>query len=132
MRRALRTAQLAGFDKPQVTDLLKEFDYGEYEGLTTQQIHAANPTWELYSDGCPDGESPEEVYARAERFIDLVRRDNQGRALAFAHGHILRAVAVAWIDASITVATNLQLDVATLSILRDADRGRVIALWNES
>jgi broad specificity phosphatase PhoE len=132
MRRALRTAQLAGFEEPHVTDLLKEFDYGEYEGLTTQQIHVANPTWELYNDGCLGGESPEEVYARAERFIDLVRREDQGRALAFAHGHILRAVAVAWIDASITVATNLQLDVATLSILRDADHGRVIALWNES
>jgi broad specificity phosphatase PhoE len=132
MQRALRTAQLAGFEKPQVTDLLKEFDYGEYEGLTTEQIHAANPTWDLFNDGCPGGESPDEVYARAERFIDLVRRDNEERALAFAHGHILRVVAVAWIDVSITIATNLQLDVATLSILRDADRGRVIALWNES
>ena len=132
MRRALRTAQLAGFERPQLTDLLKEFDYGEYEGLTTQQIHAGNPSWELYNDGCPGGESPDEVYTRAQRFIDLVTGKKERRALAFAHGHILRAVAVAWIEATVTVATNLELDVATISILRDADHGRVIALWNES
>jgi probable phosphoglycerate mutase len=130
MQRARRTAQLAGFVDPQVTDLLREFDYGTYEGLTTEQIHEANPSWELFDDGCPGGESPDEVYARALRFIDLVTHKQGTRALAFAHGHIIRAIAVAWIDASITVATKLQLDVATLNMLRDADRGRVIALWN--
>jgi broad specificity phosphatase PhoE len=132
MQRALRTAQLAGYDDPAVTDLLKEFDYGSYEGLTTREIHAADPEWELYRDGCPHGESPAQVYARAQRFIDLVKSEREGRALAFAHGHILRAVAVAWIGADIMVAANLQLDVATLDILRDADHGRVIALWNAS
>jgi broad specificity phosphatase PhoE len=130
MQRALQTAELAGFPNPQVTDLLKEFDYGTYEGLTTEQIHQANPTWDLYDDGCPGGESPDDVYTRAQRFIELVTRNHDSRALAFGHGHILRAIAVAWIDADIGVATNLQLDVATLNILRDADRGRVIALWN--
>lgn len=132
MQRALRTAQLAGFTDAQVTDLLKEFDYGTYEGLTTEQIHQANPGWELYDDGCPGGESPDDVYARAQRFIDLVIGSNANRVLAFGHGHILRAIAVAWIDADIGVATNLQLDVATLNLLRDADHGRVIALWNAS
>jgi probable phosphoglycerate mutase len=132
MQRALRTAQLAGFEHPQVTDLLKEFDYGEYEGLTTGQIRDRHPGWDLYRDGCPGGESAAQVYARAQRFIELVRTHGEGRALAFAHGHILRAVAVAWISATITVATNLQLDVATLNILRDGDHGRVIALWNAS
>ncbi|HKC18747.1 MAG TPA: histidine phosphatase family protein [Candidatus Dormibacteraeota bacterium] len=132
MQRALRTAQLAGFEHPEITDLLQEFDYGEYEGLTTEQIRAKDPGWDLYRDGCPGGESPTEVYARAERFIALVAKLGEERALAFAHGHILRAVAVAWISASITVATNLQLDVATLNILRDGDHGRVIVLWNAS
>lgn len=130
LQRAARTAQLAGFEHPRVTDLLKEFDYGEYEGLTTSQIRAANPSWELFEDGCPGGESPDEVYARAQRFIELLEREKRTRALAFAHGHIIRAVAVAWIDVSITVAASLQLDVAALNILRDADHGRVIALWN--
>jgi probable phosphoglycerate mutase len=132
MQRALRTAQLARFEDLQVTDLLEEFDYGMYEGLTTQQIHEKNSTWELFKDGCPGGESPDEVYTRARRFIDLAIQHKGTRALAFAHGHIIRAIAVAWINASITLATNLQLDVAALNIVRDGDHGRVIALWNET
>jgi len=130
MQRALRTAQLAGYERPHVTPLLKEFDYGRYEGLTTRQIQESHPGWELYRDGCPHGESPAQVYARAGRFIDLVLGRGEGRVLAFGHGHILRAIAVAWISADIDVATHLQLDVATVDILRAADHGRVIALWN--
>jgi broad specificity phosphatase PhoE len=130
MRRALRTAEVAGFEHPQITPLLKEFDYGRYEGLTTRQIRESDPGWDLFRDGCPNGESPDQVYARATRFIDLATSQGEGRALAFGHGHILRAIAVAWISADITVATHLQLDVATLSILSDADHGRVIGLWN--
>ena len=130
MQRARRTAELAGFEHPEITDFLQEADYGRYEGLTTQQIHESNPDWELYRDGCPGGETPAQLYARAQRFVDLVTSRERARALAFSHGHILRAIAVAWIAAGIRVATGLQLDVATLSILRDADRGRVIALWN--
>src|SRR2546426_267852 len=132
MQRARRTAELAGFDDPQVTSLLQEVDYGQYEGLTSQQIHELDPDWEVYKDGCPDGESPAQIYARAQAFIQLVARHGDARGISFAHGHILRAVAVAWIDADLRVATGLQLDVATLNILRDADRGRVVALWNAS
>lgn len=131
MQRALRTAQLAGFEHPVVTPLLREFDYGRYEGLTSAQIHQADPGWDLYRDGCPGGEAPAQVYARAQQFIDLATEEQKdGRALAFAHGHILRAIAVAWIGVDITVASRLQLDVATLGILADGDHGRVIALWN--
>ncbi len=130
MQRALRTSQLAGFEHPEVTPLLREFDYGRFEGLTSVQIRKEDPHWDLYRDGCPDGESPAQVYSRARQFIELATSRGEGRVLAFGHGHILRAIAVAWIGAQITVATNLQLDVATLNILRDADHGRVIALWN--
>ena len=130
MRRARRTAELAGFEHPEITDLLKEADYGQYEGLTTEQIQRSDPDWELYKDGCPGGETPAQLYARAQAFVALATKRESGRVLAFAHGHILRAVAVAWIDAGIRVAKGLQLDVATLGILSDADRGRVIALWN--
>jgi len=131
MQRALRTAQLAGFEHPEITDLLKEVDYGRYEGLTSQQIHETDPGWEIYRDGSPDGETPEQIHARANRFIELVTsRRKEGRVLAFSHGHFLRAIAAAWIDAAITIAARLQLDVATLSIVRDGERGRVIALWN--
>ena len=131
MQRALQTARLAGFDDPQVTPQLKEVDYGRFEGLTSNEIRATDPTWELYRDGCPGGETPAQVYARAGAFIDgVTQRNTEGRVLVFSHGHILRAIGVAWINADITVASGLQLDVATVSILRDGDRGRVIALWN--
>jgi broad specificity phosphatase PhoE len=73
---------------------------------------------------------PAHIYARAREFIELATAQGHGRYVAFAHGHILRAIAVAWIRADILVAVGLQLDVATLNILRDADHGRVIGLWN--
>ena len=131
LRRALRTAELAGFLNPEVTDLLREVNYGRYEGLTTEQIHESDPDWELFADGCPGGESPDQIYARACAFVDLATsRQAEGAALAFGHGHILRAIAVAFIAADLSVAACLQLDVATLSLLRVTDRGNVIGLWN--
>ncbi|OLC48748.1 MAG: hypothetical protein AUH80_02265 [Chloroflexi bacterium 13_1_40CM_4_65_16] len=132
MQRARRTAELAGFADAQVTPLLREADYGRYEGLTSQQIHQQDPGWELYKNGSPGGETSAQIYARAERFIELASSRGEGRVLAFAHGHILRAVGAAWIHADITVATGLWLDVATLCMLRDGERGQVIALWNAS
>jgi broad specificity phosphatase PhoE len=128
MQRARRTAELAGFASPQITDLLMEVDYGEYEGLTSRQIHETNPSWDVYSDGSPGGETPAQIYARAERFIALVGKSG-GCAIAFAHGHILRAVGAAWIRADLAVATGLRLDVATVCLLTD-DGHRLINLWN--
>jgi broad specificity phosphatase PhoE len=128
LQRARRTAALAGFPEPQITPLLREVDYGDYEGLTTAEIHESNPSWDVYNDGSPGGEFPADIYARAQEFIALAATSG-GRVLAFAHGHILRAVGVAWIRADITVASALMLDVATLSVLKD-DGQRLIALWN--
>ncbi len=132
MQRARRTAELAGFPDPQVTDLLREFNYGEYEGLTSAEIRASRPGWEIYHDGCPGGESPAQVYARAQQFIDLANSAaaGGGDVLVFAHGHILRAVGVAWLALDITAASEFRLDVATLSQLAATDRGRELALWN--
>ncbi|HSS94878.1 MAG TPA: histidine phosphatase family protein [Candidatus Dormibacteraeota bacterium] len=130
LQRATRTAELAGFPGPRVTPLLSEFDYGDYEGLTTKEIWEKHPAWELYRDGCPGGETPAQVYARAGEFLRLCEAVD-GRVLAFAHGHILRAVAVAWLRLDIVAAAGLQLDVATLGRLRDdPDHGRVLAMWN--
>jgi broad specificity phosphatase PhoE len=130
LQRALRTAEIAGFPNPELTPLLREADYGQYEGITSAQIHQQNPGWEIYRDGSPGGETPAQIYARAIEFIELCETVD-GRVLAFAHGHILRAVAVAWLRLDITAAANLQLDVATLSRLReDADHGRLLAMWN--
>ena len=113
-----------------MTPLLREVDYGEYEGLTTEEIHRTNPGWELYRDGSPGGETPGQIAQRAAEFIDLVMRSNKGTVIAFAHGHILRAIAATWIHADITVASGLQLDPATINILHEGDRGRVVRLWN--
>jgi broad specificity phosphatase PhoE len=133
LQRARRTAELAGFPKPELTALLAEIDYGEYEGKTTKEIHLVRPAWELYRDGCPGGETPEQMHARAEDFIALAFLGAQanGRVLAFSHGHFLRAVAIAWMGLGIKVAGALHLDVATVSILRQGDdKDRVLAMWN--
>jgi probable phosphoglycerate mutase len=132
MQRARRTAELAGFPDPEITPLLEEVDYGRYEGLTSKEIHESDPDWEVYKDGSPGGETPAQIHSRAGDFIGLATAGGAERVLAFAHGHILRAVGVTWIKADITVAAGLQLDVATLSILRSADHGRLIGLWNAS
>ena len=127
--RARRTAELAGFRDPVVTPLLAEYDYGQYEGLTSVQVRALRPDWELFRDGCPGGETPAQVYARAERFVELAT-SVPGTAIAFAHGHILRAVACAFLAREITLAGQLGLDTAALCLLREGDRGRVLETWN--
>jgi broad specificity phosphatase PhoE len=129
LQRARRTAEIAGFSNPQLTPLLREVDYGEYEGLTTKAIHESRPEWELYKDGCPGGETPAQIYARATEFITLAAGADR-RVLAFSHGHFLRAIAVAWMTLDIRAAAALYLDVATISILRRDEHGRVLAVWN--
>ncbi len=129
LKRASLTAAIAGFPNPQLTPLLREVEYGEYEGITTKAIHESRPGWELFKDGSPGGETPAQIYTRAAEFIDLAAAVN-GRVLAFSHGHFLRAVAVAWMDLDIKAAVALYLDVATLSILRHDEHGRVLAVWN--
>ncbi len=129
LQRALRTAQLAGFERPRVTPLLREFDYGEYEGLTTDQIRRQRPGWEIYRDGCPGGESPAQVAARGRAFLAEMA-GVEGRVAVFSHGHFLRALATAWVDYDITAATSLALDTAAVSVMRESSRGRVIQRWN--
>jgi probable phosphoglycerate mutase len=131
LQRARRTAELAGFPKPELTQLLREVDYGEYEGLTTKEIRESRPGWELYKDGSPGGETPAQIYTRAMAFIKLASTAG-GRVLAFSHGHFLRAVAIAWMRLDVKAASTLDLDVATLSLLRDDERGRLLAMWNAS
>lgn len=127
--RALRTAEFAGVTRPTVTPLLREFDYGEYEGITSAEIDRRRPGWQIYVDGCPGGETPEQVYARARMFLRLLD-GLQGAAVAFSHGHFGRALAVAWTDLGIRAAARLVADTASIGVLRDGDRGRVIQRWN--
>lgn len=128
LQRARRTAELAGLE-PHVTPLLREFDYGEYEGKTSDEIWARRPGWQIYVDGCPGGESPAQVAARARAF--LAQLDGvEGAVAAFSHGHMLRALGAVWADLDIAAAGRLALDTASISVLHDGSRGRLIQGWN--
>ncbi len=129
LQRARRTAELAGFPNAIPDELLLEYDYGAYEGITSAQIHETRPGWELFHDGCPGGETPDQVYARAQRFIAQALGD-EGSVLAFAHGHILRAIGAAFLEQLVEFAVRLTLDTAALSTLEDGSHGRVLRFWN--
>jgi broad specificity phosphatase PhoE len=129
LQRARRTAELAGFPDAELTADLVEWDYGRYEGRTTADIHDERPEWYLWTDGCPDGESPDDVAKRVERVIDRCRSVH-GRCLVVAHGHVLRSLAARWIDQPVELGAHLNLETARVSILAD-DRGiPTIERWN--
>lgn len=130
MLRARRTAELAGFPKAEVTPLLREYEYGAYEGLTRAEIQARRPGWELFHDGCPDGETPGQVYERALRFCELAAKAG-GDVLAFCHGHVSRAVTAAFLGWPVALAADLaNLAPGCAGVLADGDRGRVLQRWN--
>jgi probable phosphoglycerate mutase len=128
--RARETCELAGLgDEMQICEDLREWDYGEYEGLTTPQIWEQNPDWVLWRDGCPGGESPEQVGARADRALDRLRAAD-GEAIAFAHGHILRVVAARWIGMPPAAGARFALGAGSLSTLGFERQTEVISRWN--
>jgi probable phosphoglycerate mutase len=130
LRRALDTCELAGFAGGVLTTSdLSEWDYGEYEGITTDQIRHRRPGWTLFFDGCPGGETLDQVAARADRVIARVREVN-GPVIAFAHGHILRVVGARWIGAPAVVGANLVLSTATVSVLGYERESPAILRWN--
>jgi probable phosphoglycerate mutase len=129
--RATRTAELAGFT-PVIDGDLAEWDYGDYEGLTTAAIRGTNPGWNLFRDGCPNGESPAAIAARADRLAARLKALD-GNVLCFAHGHILRVLAARWTRQPVGFAACLLLGTATLSVLsfdhHDPDEP-AIKVWN--
>lgn len=130
LQRARSTADAAGYgDRVEITADLTEWDYGDYEGLTSPEIRERNPEWLLWTDGCPGGESPAEVSARVDRLIaDAV--GSGGDVLLFAHGHILRSVAARWAAFAVSAGERLLLSPATLSVLGHEHETRVITRWN--
>ncbi|HKF80297.1 MAG TPA: histidine phosphatase family protein [Thermoleophilaceae bacterium] len=130
LSRAADTCRLAGLgDSAEVSDELLEWDYGDYEGVTTAQIRKERPDWNLWRDGCPGGEEPGEVGARVDRIVaELQRLD--GDAALFAHGHVLRVLAARWIELGPEWGARLVLTTATLSILGWERETRAIQLWN--
>ena len=115
--RARTTAELAGFGERIVLDPdLLEWDYGDYEGLTTAEIRQHRPGWDLFTDGAPAGESPRQAFDRAGRVVDRLRSGSSD-ALVFAHGHILRLVVAAWLGLPPERARHFALRTATLTLL---------------
>ena len=129
LARARETAQLAGFEPSALNDDLMEWDYGEYEGLTTLEIREDRPDWFLWSDGAPGGEIPDQVAARCRRVVAEVRAV-EGKVALVAHGHILRALAACWIDAPIDLGGRLHLGTGTVSVLAYEREVAVISRWN--
>ena len=131
--RARQTCELAGLGPGMAIEPdLAEWDYGEYEGLRTPEILARRPGWNLFRDGCPGGESPGQVGARADRLIARLRGLGGSIAL-FSHGHFSRVLAARWTDLPVLAGQRLALDPASLSILNYEHHdpaSPVIALWN--
>jgi broad specificity phosphatase PhoE len=134
LQRARRTCELAGFAAVAETmpDLV-EWNYGDYEGIRTWEIHAKRPDWQLFRDGCPGGESVDQVTARANRVIARLRAID-GDVLCFSSGHILRALAACWLGLGAAGGRYFVLSTTSLSALGyEHDLSEpVIKLWDES
>jgi probable phosphoglycerate mutase len=133
-QRARRTCELAGLAAAaEIEPNLAEWLYGDYEGLTPAEIDKRQPGWEVFRNGCPGGETPEQASDRADRLLQSLRA-LQGNVALFTHGHFARALAVRWIGLSISVGGRFGLSTASIGIL-GYDPARpdapVIALWNE-
>lgn len=135
LQRAARTCELAGFGAiAEVDQDLVEWDYGQYEGRRTAEIRAERPDWELFRDGCPGGESPQQVAERADRVVRRLRAIG-GDVLLFSSGHFLRVLAACWLGIARPINGRFfMLSTASLSALgyeHDLS-GPVIRLWNET
>ena len=129
--RAAETCRLAGLGADaQVRRDLMEWDYGRFEGRTTPEIRTEEPGWNLWRDGCPEGESAADVARRADRVISELR-PIEGDAAVFAHGHLLRVLAARWLGMPPAAGGGLALSTATISILGHEHETPVIWLWND-
>ena len=134
LQRATRTCELAGFAAVAEVDRnLVEWNYGEYEGLRTAEIHAKRPKWHLFRDGCPGGESPDQVAARADQAVGRVRAI-KGDVLIFSSGHFLRMLAARWLGLEPASGRLFMLDTASLSALgyEHTLSEPVIRFWNDT
>lgn len=130
LRRARETCELAGLGaQAQVESNLREWNYGEYEGLTSAQIAARRPGWTVFADGCPGGETPAQVAARADHVIARVCA-MKGDVALFGHGHLLRVFIARWLGLSPSAGGQFLLDPATVSVLTHYRGLRAVRGWN--
>jgi probable phosphoglycerate mutase len=134
LQRAARTCELAGFgDVAEKDPSLVEWNYGDYEGLRSVEIHARRPDWQLFRDGCPGGESPPQVAARADAVVERLREIN-GDVLVFSSGHFLRMLAARWLGLAPDGGRFFLLSTASLSILgyENSLDQPAIKVWNDT
>jgi len=129
--RALETCKMAGFAEPIIDSDLQEWDYGKYEGLTSIEIKKIDPHWQLFSQGAPGGETPEQTSHRADRMLQKLRAQ-KGPVLIFCHGHFSRVLAVRWMGLAVKEAKSFFLSPASISILGYEHEVPGIKLWNYS
>ena len=130
LQRARETCALAGLgDKAVIERDLVEWNYGEYEGLTLNQIHEKRARWMVFRDGCPGGEIPDQVGLRVDRVIARARAAN-GNVAAFAHGHVLRVLAARWLGLPAGDGQHFLLDTGTLSVLGYYQEIPAVKIWN--
>jgi probable phosphoglycerate mutase len=129
LRRALRTAELAGLT-PRPEPLAVEWDYGDYEGVTTVEVRETVPGWRVWQGPVPNGETIDEVAKRAESVIQRVREEARERAILVAHGHFCRVLAMCWLGLPAAEGEHLRMGTATVSVL-GWDRGiPIVERWN--
>jgi probable phosphoglycerate mutase len=134
LKRAARTCELAGYSaEAEIDPNLVEWDYGDYEGRRTPDIHQQRPGWQLFRDGCPGGESPADVAERADRVVRRVRAIDAS-VLLFSSGHFLRAFAARWIGQEVAIGACLMLSTASLSAVSyEHNRSQpAIRLWDDT
>ncbi|MDB6064916.1 MAG: putative phosphoglycerate mutase family protein [Pedosphaera sp.] len=134
LRRAVRTCELAGFGAAaEVDPNLVEWNYGDYEGLRTMEIHAKRPDWLLFRDGCPGGESPEQVGKRADHTVSRLR-ECKGSVLLFSSGHFLRVLAARWLGLEPATGQYFMLKTASLSALgyENSLSRPVLEFWDDT
>lgn len=126
----MRTCELAGFaQQAEITKDLIEWDYGDYEGLTTPEIRKKDPGWTVFSHPVPGGETPAAVSARCDRVIEKIREDG-GDCAVFGHGHILRVFTARWLELPVTEGRHFILGTGTLNILGYEHESPAVKVWN--
>ena len=130
LQRALETAELAGLhSRVELEKELLEWDYGDYEGLTTKQIRERAPDWSIWTHPCPNGETIEQISQRADRVVAMLR-SIEGNVAIFSHGHFLRVLVSRWIGLSADHGSRFLLGTSTLSILGYENELPAIKTWN--
>ena len=128
--RARETCRLAGFEaRAEICEDLREWDYGEYEGLTSDQIWTEHPDWSLWRDGCRGGETPAAIGARVDRVLARLLGVD-GDCLAFAHGHVLRVLTARWLEMEVAEGARFKLAAAAIGVLGHERTTRVIDRWS--